>query len=111
MLEERFAWVTDGVPIDVIQTLSYDRSREVYRITRIDSLAGQQDVLEGAFEDGRLSATSVGGQTARGEQEQPQRNRLSLFEIEPDRFRIGLETSDDGGATWTETARYTYTRR
>jgi len=111
MLEERFAWVTHGVPIDVIQTLSYDRSREVYRVTRIDSLAGRQDVLEGTFDGGRLSATDIGSRTARGEQEQPQHSRLSLFAIEPDRFRIGLETSDDGGGTWTETGRYTYTRR
>jgi hypothetical protein len=111
MLEERFAWVTRGVPIDIIRTLSYDCYREVYRITRIDSFTGQQDVLEGVFEDGRLSATNIRSGTVRSDPEQPQHTRLSLFEIEADRFRIGLEDSTDGGESWTENARYTYTRR
>jgi hypothetical protein len=111
MLEERFAWVARGVPIDIIRTLSYDRFREVYRITRIDSLAGQQDILEGTLEDGRLSVTNVKSGTVRSDPEQPRHTRLSLFEIETDSFRIDLESSEDGGENWTESARYTYTRR
>ena len=111
MLEERFAWVARGVPIDIIRTLSYDRFGEVYRITRIDSLAGQQDILEGTLEDGRLSVTNVKSGTVRSDPEQPRHARLLLFEIETDSFRIDLESSDDGGENWTESARYTYTRR
>jgi hypothetical protein len=111
MLEERFARVERGVPIDVIRTLSFDRFRKVYRITRIDSFAGQQDVLEGVSEDGSLSVTNIRTGTVRSDPEQPQHTRLSLFEIEADRFRIDLESSSDGGENWTENTRYTYTRR
>jgi len=111
MLEERFAWVARGVPIDVIRTLSYDRFMKGYRVTLIDSIAGRQDVLEGTFEDGRLSATDLGSGTPPGDQDQPPHTRWSLFEIEKDRFRIDVETSSDGGETWVESARYTYTRR
>lgn len=111
LLEERFAWVLRGVPIDVIRTLSYDRFQQIYRITQIDSLAGHQEVLEGTLEDGRLSATNIKSGTVSSDPEQPQHTRLSLFEIEKDRFRIDLESSSDGGESWTENARYTYTRR
>ncbi len=111
LFEERLARVAQGVPLDVMRTLSYDRFQEIYRVTRIDTFAGHQDVLEGTFEDGRLSVTNVESGTVRSDPDQPQHTRLSLFEIEADRFRLEVETSDDGGESWSENARYIYTRR
>jgi hypothetical protein len=111
MLEERYGYVEGGVPVDAIRTYTWDRFQESYRITDIDTTAGLQNILEGVFEDGRLTAGNVESGTVQSNERGSVHTRLALFDIEPDGFRIEVESSTDGGESWTTGARYTYARR
>ena len=110
LLEERLDTTGRG-GTDVIRTLSYDRFRQVYRVTQIDTFTGHLSVMEGKLEEARLIAGnettgttwSSGGQTFHA--------RVRLYRIEADSFRLDTETSTDGGKTWFNDARYAYVRR
>jgi outer membrane lipoprotein-sorting protein len=112
LLEEEIRFVAAGSPRAVRRQTSYDRFRDVYRITCFDSLTSHVDVLEGGFDDsGRLVASNVDtgtGWTAKG---RTVHHREVISDIQPDSFRLDWEVSLDGGETWLPELRFSYVRR
>ncbi len=108
LLEETFVG-PDG--IEGLRTYSYDRFKERYRLTQINSFTSHLDVQEGAFEDGRLTVSNAETDTAWQGFGQTFHQRLSFFDITPDGFKAEAEQSVDGGENWFVNRKATYTRK
>ena len=108
LLQETY--VTDD-GFSTVRSLSYDRFREVYRLAQISSFASYLDVLEGGFDDeSRLVLTNIDSGTTLKIFGLELHERLSIFDIEEDSFRIEQESSSDGGETWNVLTKLHYTR-
>ena len=112
MLEEKLSHVDQGFPLEIARTFSYDRFQKVYRITSTDTFAFQQNIMEGTLSEGRLVAgNEKTGTTQTAPPDRVVNAHVVLYEIQPDGFKMDLESSTDGGKTWNTDAKYTYTRR
>lgn len=99
-----------GQPRRLRHTWSYDRFRELYLETVFDSFTLRHNLLEGTMDDGKLITSTLetgtvfdvgGGET---------HTRHTTSDIGPDGFEILRETTTDGGETWTENLRLTFSR-
>ncbi len=107
LLEETTA-SPDGV--ELIRTLSYDRFKERYRVTQINSFTSHLDVHEGAFADGRLTVSNAETDTSWQGFGMTFHQRLTYFDVTPDGFKVEAERSTDGGENWFVNYQATYTR-
>lgn len=111
LLEEEIHFVAAGSPRMVRRQHSFDRFRNVYRITCFDSLTSHVNVLEGGFEDGRLVASNLDTGTSWAAKGRTYHHREVIYDVEPDRFKLDWEVSLDGGRTWLPELKYSYVRR
>ena len=107
MLEETFV---SPQGIEGLRTLSYDRFKERYRLTQMNSFTSHLDVQEGTYEDGRLTVSNAETDTSWQGFGQTFHQRISFFDIAPDGFKIEAERSVDGGENWFVNQKATYTR-
>lgn len=111
VLEEEISFLFAGQPRTIKRLYTYDRFRQTLRLVRIDDLTAHPNVLEGApATEGRLELTNLATGTGWGTFGQKLNDRELLDEIGPAGFRLELERSNDGGATWVAIARFRYTR-
>lgn len=109
MFEE--SW-TSPSGIQAIRTLSYDKYRDRYLATLIDSNSSVMDILAGGWnDDGALVLDDHVTQTPSLVFGMTIFERMKLFAIEPDSFKIERENSVDDGETWAVMQKLTYTRR
>ena len=111
LLEHEISYLDFGRRRHVQRQCSYDRFRDVFRIVLFDSLTSHSNVLEGRLEDGRLTATNLETGTTWGAKGKTYHTRELIYDLEPDRFKVDLELSTDGGETWFATVKLDYTRR
>jgi len=126
VLEERMTLRTDGRPVDVIRTYTWDRFRDTYRVAHTDSLSQHLDVYEGTF--GGKSAEEGAAESVEGEADpdklvltnvetdtpvvigQPLHGRIVLADLGSQGFSVEQSVSTDGGEIWFANVRLTYTR-
>jgi len=103
-------YVTDD-EMETVRTLSYDRFREVYRLTQISSFASNLDLQEGDFDDeGRLVLSNTASGTTLDIFGMTMYERISIFDVMEDSFRLEQEMSSDGGESWAVLTKLHYTR-
>ncbi len=110
LLEEEFSYIAFGFPRHVKRVRTYDRFRDVFRITYFDDLTSHMNVLEGRFENGRLVATNLDTGTAWEARGQIFHTRELTYDIEVERFKVDWEVSTDCGRTWIPREKFVYTR-
>lgn len=107
MIEER---TTTARGTDIIRTLSYDRGREIYRMTTVDSRDGMMDVQIGGRDDAGaivVSNADTGTSVDRFGTTVFQRTTLAG---DDETMTVQTEVSIDGGESWFVVGRSTYTR-
>lgn len=108
LLQERY---TGQQGTEVLRTLSYDRVRKTYRITEMADTASHMDIIEGNFDDQkRLVTTNIKSDTSSAQFGMTIHSRLTISDITPDSFKMLEDYSLDGGKTWVESQKATYTR-
>ena len=108
MLEDNFV---SAQGIEGIRHLTYDRFKERYRMTQINSYTSHLDVQEGTFADGRLTVSNAETDTPWQGFGRTFHQRMSIFDITPDGFKIEAEQSVDGGENWFVNLKASYTRK
>ncbi len=106
LLEERLT--QQG--FQALRSLTFDRFKERYRISQLTDFTGHLDIQEGQFEDGRLTTSNVETGTPWIGFGQTFHQRLSIFDLSADGFKIEAETSVDGGENWFVASKATYSR-
>ena len=99
--------------MSMLTVFAYDRQKDVFRVTRLDSSMGNLDVMEGEFnEDGKLVITNKNNGTAIKNYETGTTmfSRLTLNKLSESKFEIAWEMSKDEGETWTTIGEMIYTR-
>lgn len=107
LLEERF---TDSNGIDVSRTLSYDRFKQLYRLAQFNDLTAHMDIQEGVMADGRLTVSNAETDTSWQGFGRTFHQRISIFDVGEDGFKIEEEQSVDGGENWFVNLKATYSR-
>ena len=108
MLEETFV---SPQGTEVVRSLTYDRFKERYRLSQINSFTSHLDVQEGTMEEGRLTVSNAETDTSWQGFGQTFHQRLSIFDVTEDGFKMEAERSVDGGENWFVNAKATYTRK
>ena len=99
--------------MSMLTVFAYDRQKNVFRVTRLDSGMGNLDVMEGEFnEDGKLVINNESNGTAIKNYETGTTmfSRLTLNQLSASKFEIAWEMSKDDGKTWQSVGNMTYTR-
>ncbi|MCP4205274.1 MAG: DUF1579 domain-containing protein, partial [bacterium] len=108
MLEETYV---SPQGIEGLRTFTYDRFKERYRLTQMNSYTSHLDVQEGAYQDGRLTVSNADTDTSWQGFGRTFHQRLSFFDITPEGFKAEAEQSVDGGENWFVNRKATYTRK
>ncbi len=106
MIEERLAVDLGGTSMRILAQWCWDRYRETYRVVRSDNLSSRSNVFEGSTFEDVLILTNLRSDTAHIVPERRKHQRFSLFPEPPNRHRIFVEESLDGGEHWTVSTRY-----
>lgn len=107
LLEERFE--LDG--FETVRSWTYDRYREVYRMTGINDYTTHLDVQVGTKgDDGRISVSNVETGTTWTGFGSTFHERTSLFDLREDGFEVEIEQSTDGGESWEVSTKMSYSR-
>jgi hypothetical protein len=108
LLEERYA---DERGVDFLLNLSWDRFRQIYRLTRIDDSVALLDIHQGVFDgEGKLVFTDLETGTPYEFDGNTVNVRITLSEITPEGFRMEIDRTRDGGENWIAFERLTYSR-
>ena len=97
--------------IEVVRILTYDRFKERYRLTQMNSLTSHLDVQEGAFAEGRLTVSNAETDTSWQGFGFTFHQRLTFSGVTPAGFKVEAERSTDGGETWFVNYKATYARK
>jgi hypothetical protein len=109
LLQEHY---TSSEGIGVMRTFSFDRYRKRYRITDMNDQQTYLDILDGDFDDQkRLVADDVSTGTSAEMYGLTIHGRITLYDVGPDSFKIEEDYSIDGGTTWINVTKATYTRQ
>ena len=109
---ETIAFTVNGRPYQATRLYSYDRFHDVYRLAYADDFTGHLNVFAGKpGDDGRIALSNAETGTAWKTTEGTVTERQILHDLTPDGFGLDLESSTDGGTTWTTDVRFTYARR
>ncbi len=95
-----------GMPFSGIGLTSYDRETGQWQTTWVDSMGARISTYAGDFEDGKLVV--AGEDKGQG---MSYHSRLTTYNITDDGFDWKYEMSMDGGASYIEGAKATYTKR
>ncbi|MCB1032655.1 MAG: DUF1579 family protein, partial [Acidobacteria bacterium] len=90
-------------------TWSHDRFRNTYLETVFDNLTFRHTLLEGALTDGTLVTSTLDTGTVLDLGGQQLHLRQATSRTDTEGFQILQETSADGGETWQEALRLTFT--
>ena len=99
--------------MSMLTVFAYDRQKDVFRVTRLDSSMGMLDVMEGNFDEyGKLVITNENSGTALKNYETGASMfaRLTLNKLSESKFEVAWEMSKDEGKTWHGVGHMTYTR-
>lgn len=99
--------------MSMLTVFAYDRQKDVFRVTRLDSSMGMLDVMEGNFNEyGKLIITNENSGTALKNYETGTSmfTRLTLNKLSESKFQVAWEMSKDEGKTWHGVGQMTYTR-
>ncbi len=109
MFEE--SWSTpDGT--SALRTLSYDHFREHYVATLIHSGSGVMDILTGSWnEEGALVLDDVTTDTPALMFGMTIYERMKLYDLGVDSFKMERENSTDGGENWAVMQKLSYQRK
>jgi hypothetical protein len=111
LLTEELVYPMFATPRQVRRWRTWDRAQELYRTTLFDSMTGHIDVLEGHFDaEGRLVQSNLETGTTWTARGRTYHTREVVYGLGPEGFKVDLETSLDGGATWTGKVSFVYTR-
>ena len=111
LLEEELVYPMFATPRRIRRWRTWDRSSRLYRTAIFDSMTGHIDVLEGSFDAaGRLTTTDLPTGTSWTAGGRTYHTREVTYDIRPEGFRVDLETSLDGGETWTGKVSFEYKR-
>jgi hypothetical protein len=103
------AHYTNENGIDVISSLTYDRFRKCYRLTRIDSFMTYLDIQEGSFEEGQLKL-DAGPDTSFQMDGRTFHQATVIRDITEDGFVEERLLRIGDNETWITNQRLTYTR-
>ncbi len=111
LVQEIVTIALPSVAFTLVVAYSYDRFRDVYRVTATDQAGGLMDVYEGRYENDRLVLTNLRARTFyRFDDGREMAFRLVKYFDGPDRFLIEASMSFDEGSTWQPHSRVQYTR-
>lgn len=111
--QENLTIKIEGNVMSMLTVFAYDRQRDVFRVTRLESINGSLNVMEGNFnEDGKLVMTDENNGTAMKDFQTGANRftRLTLNKLSESKFEIAWEMSKDDGKTWQGIGQMTYTR-
>ncbi len=111
LLETTFSFDGGGRQQVVRNTWTHDRANGTYLETVFDNQSFTPDLLRGQLADGKLVVSNLETGTAAVAGGQTFHSRVTTSELQPDSFKRTIESSSDGGATWNETQRFTFTRK
>jgi hypothetical protein len=112
VLAERIAYVVDGRTLETTRLWSWDRFQAAYRLATADDFTGHLNVFAGAAgDDGSITLSNAETGTAWKTTDGAVTERHVLRDLAPDAFKLDLEQSTDGGATWTTAVRFSYGRQ
>ncbi len=111
LLEEDLTYHHYGSLRRVTRRRSYDRFRDVFRITSFDNRTFHLNILEGRFEDGRLIVTNLDTGTSWEAKGQRFHAREVTYDIAADSFKVEWQISTDGGESWVSDAEFIYSRK
>lgn len=97
-----------GAGVTIVGLRSYDAFRRIYRFAYHDSLTGLLDIYEGGVEEGRLVLTNLETGTSLRLPDGREAHTRITAEIGVRGYVVTLESSIDGGATWTPVMTSTY---
>jgi len=107
LLEERF----ELTGFETVRSWTYDRYREVYRMTSINDYTTHLDVQAGKRgDDGRITVSNVETGTTWTGFGSTFHERTSLFDLREDGFEVEIEQSTDGGENWFVRTKMSYSR-
>lgn len=110
-LQETIAATAAGRTTRSLVTWSWDRFAGRYRVAVLDDYTSHLNLFEGDWgEDGRLVLSNADTGTRRPGQDQPLTERIILSGVTADGFTVEYQYSPDGGETWAENLRLTYTK-
>lgn len=92
-----------------LRTVSYDRFREHYVMTQMDSGQTYLDIQTGALEDGKLTLSNVSTETSFSAFGMTIYERSTVSDLTNDGFTLQRENSQDGGDSWQLMEELTYT--
>jgi len=95
-----------GMPFTGIGLTSYDRETQKWQTTWVDSMGARISMYAGDFADGQLVVS--GEDKGQG---MTYYSRLTTYNVTESGFDWKYEMSMDGGTTYVEGAKATYTRR
>jgi hypothetical protein len=95
-----------GMPFQGEQTLTYNREKKQFETIWIDSMSARPSYATGHYEDGKLVMT--GDDEMMG---QPYKMRVTTVMTGNDKMDWVMEMSMDGGKTWWEGMKMTYTKK
>ncbi len=112
LLEKITAPGPGGLKNPLVAIRSYDRFRKAFRVVWYDQLVTLADVYEGAMEHGVIAVDNIKGGTAFVMGGKEWNTRITQKPgASNDEFSLIWESSGDKGATWNQTAEYSYRRR
>ena len=112
VLEETIAFTAAGRPYRATRLYSYDRFQDLYRLAYTDDFTGHLNVFAGKpGDDGRIALSNAETGTAWKTTEGTVTERQILHDLAADGFGLDLESSSDGGTTWSTDVRFSYQRK
>ena len=110
MLEEHLVLSMGETSMSILAHWCWDRYREIYRMVRNDNLSSRSNIYEGDFIEDALVFTNLHSDTAHITPERRKHNRFTLLPDPPDRYRVLVEESLDGGENWQASNHYDVAR-
>lgn len=112
-LQENISIKIEDKSMSMLIVYTYDSMKKVFRVTRLDSMRGMLDVMEGNFDElGKLILTNENNGTEMKDYETGANvfTRLILNKLSESKFEVAWEMSKDDGKTWKNVGNMTYTR-
>lgn len=109
LFQETMTYV-QGIPIESIRTWSFDRYKNLYRMTQYNDFHKVMQIFQGTFEEGALVVDNLTTDTAFEERGVLHHDRLTFTDLGSDTWTMTRERSADQGQTWEMDFKAVYTR-
>ncbi|MDH3743670.1 MAG: DUF1579 domain-containing protein [Acidobacteriota bacterium] len=108
LVEERY---TDKDGVEATRAFSYDRYRDHYVLTQMNSAQTYMDMQTGQFDGDSLIVSNVESGTSFDVFGATLHERCTLSNVSEDGFSLQVENSTDGGENWAISQKLTYARK